>query len=154
MIGCAIMVSGRKSRSAGFTLIELFATLLLLGVFVAVIVPGITRIGAGPAAEADRLRTHLRYAQSLALANNTASWSVQINADSYALLRNGITAPVSWPGETGPVRIVGDGVQITGGTGVLAFDALGAPTATRTITLSSGERSESVIVIGFTGMIP
>lgn len=144
----------RNTPCRGFSLIELLATLILLGVFVAVIVPGITGIGAGSAAEAERLRTHLRYAQSLALANNTASWSVQINADSYGLLRNGASAPFSWPGETGSVRILGDGVQITGGTGILAFDELGAPDETRTVTLSAGGRSESVMVIGFTGMIP
>jgi len=145
---------GQASARGGFSLLELVAILLLLGVLAVVIVPGMTNIGAGPAAEAERLRTNLRYAQSLAIANNTASWGVQFNAGSYQLLRNGTPVASSWPGDSGAGHIVADGVRITAGAGLLEFDDLGAPAATRTIVFTAGGRSEAVTIIGFTGLIP
>ena len=144
----------RECTNRGFSMIELLAVLLLLGVLAAVLVPGLRTIGAGPMAEAERLRTHLRYAQSLALANNTATWSVQINGGSYQLLRNGQPSPLSWPGEQGATRTLTPGVAITAGTGLLTFDTLGAPAATRSVVFSAAGRTDTVTILGFTGMIP
>lgn len=138
----------------GFTLIELIAVLAIMSVLAGLIVVGIRTIGAGPVAEAERLRSHLRYAQSLSLANNTATWSVQINADSYQLLHNAQPAPLAFPGERGATRILPPGVTITAGTGILTFDALGAPAETRNVVLSDGTQTATVTILGFTGMIP
>ncbi len=147
-------MSRGKQVCRGFSMIELLAVLLLLGVLAVVIVPGLRTIGAGPVAEAERLRTHLRYAQSLALANNTATWSVQINPGSYQLLRNGQPSPLPFPGEQGAVRTLADGVLVTAGTGLLTFDSLGAPSATRTVIVAAGGRTDTVTILGLTGMIP
>lgn len=139
---------------AGFSLIELVVVLLLAGVLAAVIVPRVANFGAGPAAEADRLRANLRFAQALALANNTADWSVLIGGQFYQLQRNGQPAPVNFPGENGPVRTLAAGVQVTSGAGLLSLDQMGAPAGTTTITLSDGTRTQTVTMLGFTGLVP
>ena len=105
-------------------------------------------------AEADMLRANLRYVQSLAASANAAQWSVQITVDSYELQRNGVTSLVRFPGQSSSTHMLANGVQVTGGTGSLVFNALGAPAATHVITLSDGVRTESVIVTGFTGLVP
>ncbi len=142
------------SGRMGFSFIEVIAILFILGVLAVAVVSGTSRIGAGPSAEAARMRSHLRYAQSLALANNTADWGVQINANSYQLLRNGQPSALSFPGERGSTRMLASGVTVSGGTGLLTFDALGAPAETHNIVISGNGMNETVKILGFTGMIP
>ena len=144
----------RFGQPTGFTLIEIVALLLLVGVLAAVAVPRVFTTGGDALAEADRLRANLRYAQSLAMAGNTASWSVQINERGYTLLRNGQPSPVPLPDENGPARTLAPRVRITGGAGLLALDDMGAPASTALISLSDGSVVDTVTVTGFTGLIP
>ncbi len=148
------MSSSKHKGVCGFTLIEVIATLLLLGVMAALVVPRMVETGAGVVAEADRMRANLRFAQTLAMSANTASWAVRIEAQSYQLLRDGEPSPIGWPDGSGTVRVMNPGVQVTGGAGMLAFDTMGAPSSTYTINLTDGGRLETVIVTGFTGLIP
>lgn len=141
-------------RRGGFTLLELVMVLVLLGVLVAwVSITGV-ETHAGVVSGADTLRAHLRYAQTLAVANNTADWSVQFNARSYTLRRDDLDSPIPWPGEDSPTYVLPDGVNVVQGGGVLALDTLGAPPATYIIGLSDGVQQEQVVVTGRTGLIP
>jgi len=148
------MSSRKHKETAGFTLIEVIAALLLLSVVAALVVPRMLETSAGVIAEADRMRANLRYAQSLAMAANTADWAVRIDSGSYQLLRNGEPSPIGWADGSGSVRVMSSGVQVSGGTGTLALDTMGAPSSTYTIQLTDGARLETVTVTGFTGLIP
>ena len=148
------MVPEQDRRGAGFTLIEVIAVLLLTVVLAAVAVPRLMDSGVAVAAEAEVLRAHLRFAQSLAVSANTAGWSVLVAGQSYQLQRNGAASPIHFPGESSATHVLAGGVNVTGGTGALVFDAQGAPAATHVITLSDGTRTETVSVTGFTGLIP
>ncbi len=117
----------RKRESAGFTLVELIAVLLVLSVLALVAIPRMV---------------------------NTGEWSVQISGQSYTLLRNGSVAPVPFPGINSAVRNLPAGVNVTGGAGTLAFDDMGAPSSTHVITISDGDVTDTITVTGFTGFIP
>ena len=74
---------------------------LVVGLLVAgFMAAGLDTTGAGVVGAADTLRAHLGFAQSLAMANNVADWSVVFNSGSYALLRDSGPSPIPWPGET------------------------------------------------------
>ena len=143
----------RRDETA-FTIIEVIAALLLVGTLSALLIPRMVSTGAGLLAEAELMRANLRYAQTLAMTGNTAIWSVQIDAQAYQLLRNGEPSPMGFPIGAGTVRHMNPGVQVASGTGTLVFDTMGAPASTHTITLSDGNRVQTVIITGFTGLIP
>ncbi|MGD9613220.1 MAG: prepilin-type N-terminal cleavage/methylation domain-containing protein [Kiritimatiellia bacterium] len=144
--------SGRAAQH-GFSLIEVIAVLVVLGILAVSIVAGMD-VHASVAVEADILRSHLGYAQSLAMANNTADWGIAFSGASYTLLRDGNPAPVFWPNESSATYALPAGVTIVSGAGVLAFDDWGAPAATHVFTLSDGTEQQQVSVIGFTGLVP
>lgn len=143
----------RSQNRRGFTLIETVAMLVVMAVLAVCVMAGM-HVPASVPVEADILRSHLGYAQSLAMANNVAVWSVDFHGSSYVLRRDGGTSPVSWPGESSATHALGGGVAIGAGTGTLVFNEWGAPAATYVVTLSDGEQTRSVSVVGFTGMIP
>jgi len=148
------MVTEQNRSGAGFSMIEVIAVLLLTGALAVVAVPRLMDSSVAVAAEAEVMRAHLRFAQSLAVAANTADWSVLIAGQSYQLQRNGAASPIHFPGESSATHVLASGVTVTGGTGTLGFNALGAPAVTYVITLSNGTRTETVSVTGFTGLIP
>ncbi len=138
----------------GFTLIELFLVLVVLGILASYVVIGNARTGAALAAEADILRAHLRFVQSLAMSNNTGTWTVTFTAAGYAVQFDGNPAPVNLPDQNTPSRSFEGGVTLTAGIGTLTLDALGAPAATYTLLLSDGDRTETITITGGTGLIP
>lgn len=135
-------------------LIEVVAVLLLMVVFSALAIPRVRNAHVAVVAEADMLRTNLRYAQSLAASANAAQWSLYITGDAYELQRNGAPSSIRFPGARSARHILANGVWVTEGSGSLVFDSLGAPAATHVITLSDGTRTESVIITRFTGLVP
>jgi prepilin-type N-terminal cleavage/methylation domain-containing protein len=141
-----------KSR-AGFTAIEVVAALLVIGISAMFLTAG-RWTSASAAAEAEVMRSHLRYVEALAMANNTATWSVRVFNSSYEIWRNGDLSEVSFPGENSPVYTFPEGVQIVSGTGVINFNTWGAPNADRNIVVSDGARSRTIRIFGFTGLIP
>ncbi|MFU8780664.1 MAG: Tfp pilus assembly protein FimT/FimU [Kiritimatiellia bacterium] len=140
--------------TAGFTILEVVAVLLLMGVLASVAIPRVMDAGYAVTAEAEVLRANLRFAQSVALAANTAQWSIHFAGNTYTLQRNGATSSVRFPGQSSATHVLGNGVQVTGGTGTLVFNTFGAPALTYVITLSNAARTESVVVTGFTGLVP
>ena len=135
-------------------MIEAVAVLVILSILAVFVTVGIRETHAAVVAEAGMLRTNLRFLQSLAMANNTANWSVLITSDSYGLLRNGQPSPINLPDAPASGRRLAEGVSIVQGMGVIAFNEWGDPGQDYTIVLSDGDFSRQVTVSGFTGLIP
>lgn len=145
---------GMGDMTAGFTFMEIIAGLAIMGVLIAMINAG-HLVRASVPAEAAVMKSHMRYAQSLAVANNTVRWSMRLGIHEYELMRDGVTSPVSLPGENAARHDLPEGVRITAGGGsVIEFDAWGAPAQSHVVTLTDGQVSRSVQVTGFTGLIP
>ena len=138
----------------GFTGIEMIAVLVVLGIFAVVLAAGLD-VHASVAVEADILRSHLGYAQSLAMANNTADWSVSFGGNAYTLVCTPTPDHLPpWPNESSSTHALPAGVTLVSGAGVVAFDEWGAPAATHTLVLSDGTQQQPVTITGFTGLVP
>nr|WP_144311533.1 prepilin-type N-terminal cleavage/methylation domain-containing protein [Desulfonatronospira thiodismutans] len=80
------------SPSRGFTMLEIVAVLVILGVLAAVAVNRFTDIGAKDVAAANTLKVHLRYAQLRAM-GDVNDWGIEIEADTYTLVRDNGNVP-------------------------------------------------------------
>ena len=147
-----VQANSRTAR-AGFSLVEVIVVLVILAVLAVALVAGLDA-HASVVVEADILRSYLGYVQSLAMANNTATWGVSFSADSYALLRDGSPAPIFWPDAATATYALPAGVAIVSGAGVVTFDDNGAPAATHVVTFSDGAQQQQVSITGFTGLVP
>ena len=140
----------------GFTLMEVIVALRVLALMAVIFGAGMD-VHASVAVEADVLRSHLGYAQSLALANNVAAWRISFAADRYALERNAgagwAAATNHWPGENSSVYVLPGGVALTP-AGAVEINEWGAPAATHVFTLSDGTEMRQVSIVGFTGLVP
>ena len=140
----------------GFTLLEVIVALSVLALMAVNFGAGMD-VHASVAVEADVLRSHLGYAQSLAMANNVAAWRISFTADRYALERNAgagwAAATNHWPGENSSVYVLPGGVALTP-AGSVEINEWGAPAATHVVTLSDGTTSRQVSIVGFTGLVP
>jgi hypothetical protein len=125
---------------------------LLLGVMSAVILSRGTGSNARLMGETGKLRTHLRFAQSLGLANNIDHWALAIRADGYGLQRNGATASLRLPGIAEAVYTFPEGIGVTEGATTITFDEWGsAGSSTLLITLSDGTYSSTITIEAETG---
>ena len=147
-----VQANSRTAR-AGFSLVEVIVVLVILAVLAVALVAGLDA-HASVVVEADILRSYLGYVQSLAMANNTATWGVSFSADSYTLLRDGSPAPIFWPDAATATYALPAGVTIISGTGEVTLDEYGAPAATHVVTFSDGEQQQQVSITGFTGLVP
>jgi prepilin-type N-terminal cleavage/methylation domain-containing protein len=133
---------------SGFTLIEVVATLILLGILALGVVSVLPSSNVTLATEADRLSSHLRYAQ------------IRAQADTYQW-RLVFTDTTTY--QIGPVVVPGEGFTpgIVPGTAI-RFDSWGRPLsdtgvlldADQTITLTEGARNQSITILAETGLIP
>ena len=141
--------------SKGFTLIEVIAVLVIITVLAAVLLQRGSSSSAEVAAELGILKNHLRFAQALAMNNNTATWSVNLSSGGYQLLRDGAAAPMNLPGENSAVHNFNPNVSLTPGNLLLTYDEWGGPGAADvTLTLNSGGYASSLTVTRLTGLIP
>ena len=149
--------SKRGPTMDGFTIIEVILVMVVIALLAAgFMAVGMETTGAAVVAAADVLRAHLGFAQSLAMANNTAVWSVAFSGASYTLLRDGNPSPIPWPGETNSppdTHRLPAGVNVVAGTGLLDFDSWGAPVADYLVALSDGTVQEQIVVTHFTGLV-
>jgi MSHA pilin protein MshC len=154
----------RIKNNKGFTLIEVVAVLIILGILSAVAISrGIDTREVELQAEVDTLKAHLRYAQYLALNDiSPVKWGIQISGPTYTLVRNsngdGATFdnPYNLPGESSQTHSI---APFTATTINLLFDEWGSPyntaaklTANQTIALNPG--SQSFTITPETGYIP
>ena len=142
----ATAISILRHDRNGFTLVELLSILMILGVVALVAASRITSMNVDATVEADRLKANLRFAQYLAMSNNTVAYSVTIASGSYTLQEDGVAAAVNFPDSGSPTHSFGGGVSVTSGTGTLTFDEWGSPGTTNyVITISDGSPTNITI---------
>jgi prepilin-type N-terminal cleavage/methylation domain-containing protein len=139
-------------RKGGWSLVELLVVLAVMAVLGVILAMRFSGTGAGVESEAALMRANLRFAQSLAMANNTHSWSVQFAGGWYELRRDGASSPITMPGENGPRRNLPDGLAITSGAGTLTFDDRGSPGSSDYVVVLNGVKQ--VLITATTGFIP
>lgn len=156
-------------NSRGFTLIEIIAVLVIIAVVSAIVISrGFSTSIYNLKSEADRLRTHLRYAQARAMSSSTI-WGINIfSATSYSLFyfdnvsNTAITKIL--PGEDGnTVDLTASGVT-AGPPMIVSFDSFGRPytdaagtalqSGDSSITLTSDGQPETITITQNTGFIP
>lgn len=149
----------RRLSAYGFTLVEVVAVLVMLGILAAVFVSRVRAPSYDVVVQAELLKTHLRFSQFKALSDidgqAVTSWGMSFSANSYTLRRNGANAPVNLPGESSPTHSLGSKVSFSSVPGEITFNEWGSPGGTSiTITLAQGSRTQTVTVTRNTGYIP
>ncbi len=147
---------GRCGASPGFTLFEVIAVLVIMGILAAVAISrGTINQEANVKAEVDTLKSHLRYAQSLAMNEiPPIRWGIQLNSSSYSLVKydgdSEQTHTFNLPGESSATHNFKSGVSANGST-LVFFDEWGSP-GSSDVNLTVG--GESITITGETGFIP
>lgn len=150
----------------GFTMIEVVAVLIILGILAAVAISRIPNLREyDVASEAGIVKSHLRYAHSRAM-NTSSVWGINFSTSTtYSLFKDGNTSnKVRLPGEGSVDRTLPSGITLSPTGIVVSFDSWGAPyqdaggtnaqSGNRSITLSAGGSSESITITQKTGYIP
>jgi prepilin-type N-terminal cleavage/methylation domain-containing protein len=151
--------SDQLSGARGFTLIEVIAVLAVISIVVVSVVSRIN-FNADLQAEADKFKSQLRYVQQIGLCgNNTYTWRMDVNQNSYSFVRVAGAASVNMPlpGATGSSNNIANfATGITAGwTGSINFDQWGSPGSnTINIPLTDGSTTVTVIVTKNTGFVP
>ena len=158
----------RIKNNSGFTLIEVIAIVIVMGIVTAFAVGRVADNKPELLAQTQVLKIHLRYAQSRAM-NSNDNYGIQSDAagDTYSLFRyNGATGVVlvNLPGEdSNQIDLSAIGLSMDAGI-IVSFDSKGIPyednsggiqigDRTLTLTTSSGLDSENIIITQNTGFI-
>lgn len=150
----------KRFGSRGFTLIEVIAVLIILGILVAV---AVTRVGSDSydlIPQADMIKTHLRFAQLKALSDDTStSWGIFFSGSTYTLYNNGAPATTSnLPGEDGKIHTfpANSGITASSTPTPINFDSWGSPVGgAATVSLYQGGVLKATInITNNTGYIP
>lgn len=148
-------------RNRGFTLLEVILVLVLISIFAAVAVVRQPSTDVTLKAGAERLTSHLRYAQMRAM-NTSTPWGIGYSADSgaYWLFRESAEASANrrlLPGEsqTEVDYLAQKSITIEGGDFSVSFDSWGVPdiTAALVITLSKSGESAAITITPNTGYV-
>jgi prepilin-type N-terminal cleavage/methylation domain-containing protein len=143
-----------RTLSGGFTLVETVAVLVLLGIISLMAVSRYPNRHTDLIGETAILKSHLRYVQLMALANDEATYGMDFSADEYVLFKDGAPATTSLPNEASSTHSFPAGVTLTAGTGTMGFDQWGSPGGSDyVVTLSQSGETRSITVVRDTGCI-
>ena len=155
----------------GFTLIEITVVLVLMAIIAAYVIGrsiGTQQIDL--AAQTDKIRNQIRYAQSMAMKQSDEIWGITSNSNQYWMFKRVIGPPiidtlVIMPGEQNAQITLSD-MGIDSLTNfILFFDRIGKPyreydTTQKTsldnpltIVVSAGTQSRDIRVIPETGLV-
>lgn len=110
-----------QGRPFGFTLVELIATIVVIGVLSVVVVPQFMRQDHhGVKIAQDNIIIAFAQAQQIAMAQGEAS--VVVTSTSIDVRSAGVS--VSWPGASNPYNFPSP-ARVSSGTGIWQFDKLG-----------------------------
>lgn len=162
----------KTSDNKGFTLIEIIAVLIILGIMAAV---AVSRMGSNQSdliPQVDIIKSHLRFAQLKALADDinddgtAVSWRIVFTTNYYTLYKNNTAAAINLLGEDGNRHTFQNGVTFTTATptATIAFDRWGSPVDSTdatlpplavdaTVTLSQGGTTSTINIAKNTGYI-
>jgi len=140
----------RFPGKGGFTLLEVVAVLVLLGILAAVAVARFADSNADAVAEAEIFKSHLRYAQIRAM-GDIYPWTVTVGSDSYVLsTTNPSIGTPTLPGESGATHSYDGGVTASAGT--FTFNWRGQPTTGGGSSITfDGDPDVTVTVLSETG---
>ena len=156
----------QSKSSQGFTLIEVIAVLIILGILGVVVASRVSSTGAySVKSQAEVLKSHIRYAQTMAMGTGII-WGINISdSKQYSLFRdNDTTKTVVLPGaNSNPVVLEANGPSLS--TDTIRFGGKGAPVdvigdsiqtiPAATVTVSmTGVPSETITITRNTGFIP
>jgi MSHA pilin protein MshC len=152
----------KAADNRGFTLIEVIAVLIILGIIAAVVVSRGMSSQNDLITQADIVKTHLRFAQLKALADDstsTSTWGIAFSGTSYTLYNNGVAASINLPGDNGNSHTFPSGVTVADTT--VTFNSWGSPadssgtplTGNTTVTLSQGGVTTTINIANNTGYI-
>lgn len=152
-----MLLKRSPSGSVGFTLIEVVAVLIILGILTAVAVGRSMDSGAELVSQTDVIKSHLRYAQSRAMAMEEV-WGIRSTGSGYYLFRVDTTNKITLPGEESDVISLADKGIDSMTVGTFSFDDEGQPLADdgseiildRTIQLNG---KDAITIVVFTGYI-
>lgn len=141
-------------RCRGFTLVETVAVLVLLGIISLMAVSRYPNRHTDLIGEAAILKSHLRYVQLMALANDEATYGMEFQSGGYVLLKDAAAATTSLPNEASSTHSFPSGVTLTAGVGTMDLDQWGSPgNSDYVVTLSQGGETRSITVVRDTGCI-
>jgi prepilin-type N-terminal cleavage/methylation domain-containing protein len=153
-------------NTRGFTLVEITVVVVLIGIIAAVVFTrSISTNQINIVGEVDKIRSHIRYAQSMAMKRNEV-WAISCNANQYWLADSTSTA-VKLPGATTTTISLADlGIGMSAFT--VYFDQMGKPYHSftdevnntpvstgnpKSITISAGSESRTLSITPETGLI-
>jgi len=148
---------GKIIGNSGFTMMEIIAVLLILGIIAVVVLSRMADTTSYDlASQREVVKSHLRLAQSRAMGSGSP-WGINfVTSTTYYLFQGiGSTTPVQLPGEdnaTVNLTTKKSGLTINSAPQRITFDAYGSPGATTlTVTTNGGG---NVTVTKNTGFIP
>jgi MSHA pilin protein MshC len=142
-------------RQHGFTLIELIATLILIGILAVVAMPRMDMLrGWNEIGYRDRVKGTLEYARKSAVAQRRlvrvtiAGSGLTLEAQTQTPEGEGAAAWVALnlPGSSTNAFAAPSGVSLTPAGDTIIFDALGRPDAAKSYTVSGGAGTITVAV--------
>lgn len=154
-------LKNNKKLQLGFTLLEVIAVMVIIGVVAAVVISRMTSSSSfGLVSEADILKDHLRYAQYRAM-SYTETWGISFPTNNSYKLLSPTTTTSKLPNEDSSTHTLPSGITISSGAGTVYFNEWGNPVTNTgtllpdtTIVLSYGSTTRTVTITQNTGFIP